>query len=120
MGTWTFIFGDSVLDMHGLAFVNPRAVTVATPKRLRRTLPSWVRALPAKGYAPVLFEGIPTQKVADAILWCRGLVMDERLVQGTEDAFAKELIAEQILRSRTEDGSSPPSLHKRACDQLGG
>lgn len=93
-GPGAFIFGDSVLDMHGLAFVNPRAVTVATPKRLRRTLPSWVRALPAKGYAPVLFEGIPTQKVADAILWCRGLVMDERLMQGADDAFAKGLITE--------------------------
>ena len=92
VGTGSFIFGDSVLDMHGLAFVNPRAVTVATPKRLRRNLPPWIKAVPAEGFIPTRYEGIPTQKLSDAILWCRGLVMDERLIQGTEEAFGKGLI----------------------------
>lgn len=46
VGDEGFLWGESVLSMHALALVDPRAVTVATPKRIRRKLPAWVKQCP--------------------------------------------------------------------------
>lgn len=46
VGDEGFLWGESVLSMHALALVDPRAVTVATPKRIRRKLPAWVKTVP--------------------------------------------------------------------------
>ena len=54
--------GESVLSMHSLALVDPRAIEVATPKRVRRRLPSWVEPVSApKGERTTSYEGIPLQ-----------------------------------------------------------
>ena len=79
VGDEGFLWGESVLSMHALALVDPRAVTVATPKRIRRKLPAWVKTVPAPENAKTTFyEGIPSQCVADAIEACKGSVMTER------------------------------------------
>lgn len=49
VGEGSYIFGESVLAIHELAFVNPRAIMVATPKRTRRTLPAWVEVIERRG-----------------------------------------------------------------------
>lgn len=92
-GPESFIWGESVLAMHGLALVNPPAITVATPRRTRRSLPAGVRAVhvPA-GTRHGSVEGIPAQEVADALLACRGLVMAERLVAAVDEAVAQGLV----------------------------
>ena len=71
--------GESVLSMHSLALVDPRAIEVATPKRVRRRLPSWVEPVSApKGERTTSYEGIPSQCVADAIECCTGSAMPAR------------------------------------------
>lgn len=93
VGGNSFLWGESVLSMHGLALVDPRTVTVATPKRMRRKLPTWVRTVPAPESAKTTFyEGIPSQRVADAIEACRESVMAERLIEAAKSAYTKGLI----------------------------
>lgn len=93
VGDGGFLWGESVLSMHGLALVDPRAVTVATSKRVRRKLPAWVKAVPApEGVKTTLYERIPSQRVADAIEACRGSVMTERLVEAAKHARAEGLV----------------------------
>lgn len=51
-----------------MALVDPRAIEVATPKQVRRMLPSWVEPVTApKGERTTSYENIPSQWVADAI-----------------------------------------------------
>lgn len=91
-----FLWGESVLSMHALALVDPRTVTVATPRRTRRKLPSWVKAVPVPENAKrTFYEGIPSQCVADAIEACRGSVMTERLIEATKHAQAEGLITSE-------------------------
>lgn len=93
MGDGSFLWGESVLSMHGLALVDPRSVSVATPKRVRRKLPDWVKAVPApKGASTTFYEGIPSQRVADAIKACEGSVMGERLAEAAKLAHAEGLV----------------------------
>ncbi|MFR9005688.1 MAG: type IV toxin-antitoxin system AbiEi family antitoxin domain-containing protein [Collinsella aerofaciens] len=93
VGDEGFLWGESVLSMHALALVDPRAVTVATPKRVRRKLPAWVKTVSAPENAKTTFyEGIPSQCVADAIEACKGSVMTERLIEATKHAQAEGLI----------------------------
>ena len=82
-----------MLSMHGLALVDPRSMFVATPRRVRRKLPDWVKTVPAPKGAPATFyEGIPSQRVADAIEACEGSVMGERLAEAAKRARAEGLV----------------------------
>lgn len=93
VGDGSFLWGESVLSMHGLALVDPRAVTVATSKRVRRKLPAWVKTVPvSKSAKTTLYEGIPSQRVADAIEACVGSVMAERLVEAAKAAKAEGFV----------------------------
>ena len=47
VGGGAYLHGESVLSMHGLALIDPRAIEVATTKRVRRRLPSWVEPVTA-------------------------------------------------------------------------
>ena len=79
--------------MHGLALVDPRSVFVATPKRVRRKLPDWVKTVPApKSASATFYEGIPSQRVADAIKECEGSVMGARLSEAAKRARAEGLV----------------------------
>lgn len=94
VGDEGFLWGESVLSMHALALVDPRVVTVATPKRIRRKLPAWVKTVSApENVKTTFYEGIPSQCVADVIETCRGSVMAERLVEATRHAQAEGLIS---------------------------
>lgn len=94
VGDGSFLWGESVLSMHGLALVDPRAVAVATTRRMRRKLPPWIRVVVAPGSAsPTFYEGIPSQRVADAIEACRGSVMGARLAAAARRARAEGLVS---------------------------
>ena len=43
VGEDAVLMGDAVLALHDLALVNPRTIRVATPHRVRRHLPNWVK-----------------------------------------------------------------------------
>ena len=93
VGKEAFIYGESALAMVDLALVNPKNITVASPKRVRKALPSWIEVVQAANVPQTVFEGIPTQRIADAIRTCRGAVMDERLVTAVDEARKRGLIS---------------------------
>lgn len=111
MGDGSFLWGEPVLSMHGLALVDPRSVSVATPKRVRRKLSDWVKAVPAsKGASAMFYEGIPSQRVADAIGACEGSVMGERL---TKAAKLARRGARHLRRIREPDEGAAMKEAKR-------
>lgn len=90
VGPGAYLFGESVIAMHELAPTNPSYVHVATPNRVRRKLPPYIKIFHiAEDRKATLYEGIPSQTVADAIRSCRGKMMDERLRDATYTARAK-------------------------------
>lgn len=93
VGEGSYLKGTAVLAMHDLALVDPRAITVATPKRVRRKLPSWVCVVPAKECdRTTYYEGIRSQRIAAAIQECRGTVMADRLIDAARKARREGLI----------------------------
>ena len=93
VGEGGYLWGQSVLAMHGLALVDPRAIEVATPKRVRRRLPAWVEPVAApKGERATSYEGIPSQRVADAIESCASSVMLARLLEAAKQARGEGLV----------------------------
>lgn len=93
VGDDAYLYGEAVLAMFELALVNPSVLTVATPTRRRKKLPSWIKLVQARKGRVTVNEGIPSQSVADAIMTCRGSVMEERLLQAIEDARSRGLLA---------------------------
>lgn len=93
VGQDAIIHGDGVLAMHNLALVNPRQIQVATGKRIRKTLPKWIRLVKKdEGAKEEVYEGIASQTVFDAIRTCRATIMKERLVEAIEEAERQGLI----------------------------
>ena len=104
VGTGSFIFGQSVLAMFGLAFVNPRTIAVATSARVRKKLPPYIKIVPAKGDIEVTkYDGIPIQSVADAFRTCRTTVMTERLLPAIEEARRQALVTEREAKALTKE-----------------
>jgi len=92
-GPGSYVLGESVLAMHGLASVNPDVITVGTPNRVRKSLPEYVEVVRRpKGDRVEIHDGIPSMAVADAIRLCRGRVMPERLREAVRDAADDGLI----------------------------
>ena len=94
VGEGAWLCGDSVLAMHNLALVNPPCVYVATTKRVRRTLPEWIRAV-KKGSDSERddYNGIPCQNLASVIIAARGRLMLERLIQAIREARGRGLLS---------------------------
>ena len=90
------LYGETVLAMHNLALVNPPAITVATEKRLRKTLPRWIQVvkMPADMREDD-FNGIPCQNFVDAIRTCKGEVMNDRLLDAVHEGLRKGLLVEK-------------------------
>jgi len=105
-GPGSYIHGESVLAMHNLALVNPMKTSVAVIKRTRRTLPKWISIVAAnRSDTSTAYEGIPSQSVTDAILYCKRSVMKERLLDAVHAAVREGLIRqvdEVTLREELE------------------
>lgn len=67
VGNESFLLGETVLAMHDFALVNPRQFLIGTPKRIRKTLPSWIEAVTVTDKDTTRYEGIPSQTVTEAI-----------------------------------------------------
>lgn len=95
VGPGSVLWGESVLALLGLAYVNPRTLYVATPKRVRKKLPPWV----CVSQKPVLkvehYQGIACQELAEALLACRGRVLAERLRNAVNKAREEGLISKE-------------------------
>lgn len=93
VGEGAIIYGDGVLAMHNLGLVNPRQITVAVDRRVRKSLPEWIRLVKKdESVKEEVYEGIARQTVADAIRTCKTTVMKERLMEAIEDAERQGLI----------------------------
>lgn len=92
-GEGAYLHGDSVLALFRLADVNPRRIRVAVRKRTRPKLPAFVELTLVKGdVVTTLYEGLESQRVADAILECRGRIERSRLMDAAEEARGEGLM----------------------------
>lgn len=100
---------DPVLALHDLALANPRQIHVATPRRDRRRHPDFLkverRSLPAGERA--VYEGIPATTVARALLDCRGVIMDERLIEAAREASRTGLLPRRDMQRVLDDLEGP-------------
>ncbi len=111
VGGDAYLEGDAVLALHDLALANPRRIRVATPRRDRRKHPDFLaverRNLPAGERA--VYEGIPATTVARALLDCRGVIMDERLIEAAGEAARTGLLRRrETQRVLSELGVAAP------------
>ena len=92
-GEGSYLHGDSVLALFGLADVNPQRIRVAVARRTRPKLPPFIELTLVKDdVATSLYEGLRSQPVADAILECRGRIERSRLMDAAEEARREGLM----------------------------
>ncbi|MDN5794800.1 MAG: hypothetical protein L0H79_03495 [Intrasporangium sp.] len=92
-GEGAYLHGESVLALFGLAEVNPKQIKVAVPRRARPKLPAFVELTQARdAVRTTLYEGLKAQRVADAILECRGRIETERLLDAARQARKEGLL----------------------------
>ena len=100
VGDGAFIYGPSVLALMGLAPADPRKVHVATTRRVRHRLPSYVVLHRVSGPdVATSYEGIPVQGITGALLASKGLMMDERIADATREALRRGLVFEEELEA---------------------
>ncbi|MGZ4707242.1 MAG: type IV toxin-antitoxin system AbiEi family antitoxin domain-containing protein [Acidimicrobiales bacterium] len=94
VGPGAYLTHDAVLALHDLSLVNPRRIRVGTPKRARPHLPDDVEVIQRRLDRADLttFEGIPTTTMRRALLDCRGIVMQERLLDAAREAARRGLL----------------------------
>lgn len=104
VGPGAYLYGESVIALHALAPTNPKFVHVATPKRVRRTLPDHI-VVTQRDAREVLkcYEGIPSQSVFDAIRSCKGRMMPERLRDAADNARKNGLVTKDQHAALIED-----------------
>lgn len=85
---------ETVLAALDLTHINLRRIRIASPRRVRVTLPQTIelihRQTPLEDQAQI--EGIPAMTVAAAIRGARGRVMTQRLLEATRSAAARGLL----------------------------
>ena len=96
VGSDAFLYGESVIAMHGLAPTDPAQIFVGSPKRVRRRLPSGIKVIGCKRTADLTcYDGIPAQTVPDALRACKATMMRERVLAATDRAREQGLITRQ-------------------------
>ena len=107
VGGDALLYGEGVLAMLELANANPRKIPVVTHRRVRKGIPAWVEVLQLRDVGgSASYMGIPCQCVVDAILACRGKIMDERLVQAAINARREgwiDIEEEREIREELEE-----------------
>ena len=94
VGVDAFLCGESVLGMLELMPYNPNYIYVATPKRVRRQLPKNIRLTHVDALSDTTaYEGIPSQRVFNAIFSCFGTVETYRLSQAVKEARRQGFIS---------------------------
>ena len=103
VGPQAYLYGESVIAMHALAPTNPARIRVATPRRVRRSLPASIEIVRRASRDDVTeYDGIPSQSIQAAIMSCRGTMMRDRLVDAARRARELGLIRVSEERSILE------------------
>ena len=94
VGDDAHLVGESVLAFHELALVNPRHITVGTPRRVRRDLPAHIRLVYSHADRADLteYDGVRSVTVERAIRDSIGSVMPERLADAARRAANEGLL----------------------------
>ena len=94
VGDDAHLVGDSVLAFHELALVNPRHITVGTPRRVRRDLPAHIRLVHSHADREDLtdYDGVRSVTVERAIRDSIGSIMPERLADAARRAANEGLL----------------------------
>lgn len=93
VGKGAYLYGEAVIALLGLAPTTPGRMRVATARRVRRALPDYIEVVPARDDAPVTrYEGVPCQRVEDAIRAERSRMLRERLLAAAREGRAKGYI----------------------------
>ena len=94
VGDEAHLVGDGVLAFHELALVNPRHITVGTPRRVRRDLPAHIRLVHSQPDPADLtnYDGIASMTVERALRDSIGSVMPERLAEAARRAADEGLL----------------------------
>lgn len=93
-GEGSYLYGESVVALLGLAPTDPAKMWVAVPRRTRRSLGPGTRLVPGVGAAPVLLEGVPCQPVADAIASSAASMGADRARQAAREALRQGYITQ--------------------------
>lgn len=108
VGPHAYLYGESVIAMHSLAPTNPARVHVASPDRVRKSLPASVEVVRRPDCGDTTeYEGIPSQTIPAAILSCKGTMMRSRLRDAARRARELGLIRaeeEALLLEELDDG----------------
>lgn len=108
VGDGAYLYGESVIAMLGLAPTNPDRMWVASPGRVRLAhLPEGLRIVRGDvGYPLTHYDGVPSQRVCDAIRACKGTMMFERIAQAAGAALEQGYVTphEYETIARAEDG----------------
>lgn len=105
VGTGSFLCGESVLALHNLAQVNPTAITVATARRVRRDLPSFIQVIPRRLSSGEVteYDNIPSMTVSVAIREAIGSVRPGLLMDAVELAVENGLLRRRDARLLTNE-----------------
>lgn len=88
-----YLRGESVLALLGLGDVNPTNITVGTGRRVRRTMPAYVKVIQGQAGTKVTrYRGIRAQQLSEALLECVGRVPSSRLRDAAVKARAEGLL----------------------------
>lgn len=80
LGEHAQLYGESVIALLGLAPTNPSSIYVATPRRIRKSLPRSIKVMKSQSDdASTRYFGIPCQKVSDAIVSAQCSMPNDRL-----------------------------------------
>lgn len=104
VGEGACLYGETVIALLGLAPTMPGRMRVATARRVRRALPSYIEVVGMPGEGAVTrYEGIPCQPADDAIRSERGRMPTERLVAAAREGRAKGYITRRGFDRLIED-----------------
>lgn len=96
VGKGAYLYGESVVALLKLAPTNPGRIWVATPRRVRKDLGEGFHVVSAAdGTKTALYEGIPCQRVADAIAAAVGAIGCERAARAADEALRLGYVTER-------------------------
>lgn len=107
VGPGAYLYGESVVAIHGLAPTDPSRIYVATPNRVRKTLPASIKVIRRRNRGDTTeYEGIRSQTIQEAIRSCKATMMRGRLVDasrrarelGLLDAEERNALVEELSR----------------------
>lgn len=100
IGADAYLTGETVLVLHDLIPLAPKRLRVGVGRRVRGKVPAWIEVRQERTLDSDIteYEGIPSKRVARAIVECKPIMMHTRLLEATRNARQKGLITKKEER----------------------